>query len=295
MSSSPPALDVVLDPPNVLASSPVASSSSACCSSSPSFSWSAASGGNLGARCMACKHQANDVKQALFRRQPDSVWLQSELWLQRNRKPHRLELQENNKPLTRQDLLDKNKRVGIRTYGKIHLEEQICHYQESFNKMPNEAVISKKIILEVDMAQLLYFLMSGRRVDISQIIATEMKNVAESGKEFGAGTISAHPLVYPSFIMGFLIASRVRIPNVVPFVIKTKVNETYMERYCLEKKKKKRQEDQAGKTSSTMNYDDWDLRLLQAFTYIWNQNDYNQRIALSLHDSFHMLHIQPGG
>ncbi|KAL5073570.1 hypothetical protein RYX36_012554 [Vicia faba] len=180
MSSSPPALDVVLDPPNVLASSP--------------------------------------------------VWLQSEMWLQRNRKPQRLELQENNKPLTRQDLLDKNKRiVGGRIIqfhrdvtneflGTPSLQEgHICHYQESFKKMPNEAVISKKILLE------------GRRVDISQIIATEMKNVAESGKEFGAGTISAHPLVYPGSIMGFLIASRIRIPNVVPFVIKTKVNDTYME------------------------------------------------------------------
>ncbi|KAL5098440.1 hypothetical protein RYX36_002767 [Vicia faba] len=46
------------------------------------------------------------------------------------------------------------------------------------------------------------------RVDIGQIISIEMKNVAESCKEFRAGTRSAHPLVYPSLIMGLIIASR---------------------------------------------------------------------------------------
>ncbi|CAI8589654.1 unnamed protein product [Vicia faba] len=46
------------------------------------------------------------------------------------------------------------------------------------------------------------------RVDIGQIIAIEMKNVAESCKKFRAGTRSAHPLVYPSLIMGLIIASQ---------------------------------------------------------------------------------------
>ncbi|CAI8619619.1 unnamed protein product [Vicia faba] len=138
----------------------------------------------------------------------------------------------------------------------------------------------------MDTTQLLYLLMSGRRVDIGQIISTEMKNVAERGKEFGDETRSVHPLVYPSLIMGLIIASQVRLPNVIPFVIKTKVSDTYMERYFLEKKKKKRQEDQTGQTSSTLNYVDWDPRLRQAFTYIWDQNDSNHRTALSLHDSF---------
>ncbi|CAI8589022.1 unnamed protein product [Vicia faba] len=92
----------------------------------------------------------------------------------------------------------------------------------------------------MDTNQLLYLLMSGQQVDIGQIIANEIRNVAESGKEFGAGVRSTHPLVYPSLIMGFLIGARVRVPNVVPFEIKTKVNDIYVERYFLEKKKKRR-------------------------------------------------------
>ncbi|KAL5096478.1 hypothetical protein RYX36_000805 [Vicia faba] len=60
----------------------------------------------------------------------------------------------------------------------------------------------------MDTSELLYLLMSGRRVDIGQIISIEMKNIAESGKEFGVGTRSDHPLIYPGLIMGFIIASR---------------------------------------------------------------------------------------
>ncbi|KAL5073826.1 hypothetical protein RYX36_012810, partial [Vicia faba] len=57
----------------------------------------------------------------------------------------------------------------IEIFGTPRLQEgQVCRYQESINKMPNEAVISEKILLE------------GRRVDIGQIIATKMKNVAEN-------------------------------------------------------------------------------------------------------------------
>ncbi|KAI5445161.1 hypothetical protein KIW84_013424 [Lathyrus oleraceus] len=82
-----------------------------------------------------------------------------------------------------------------------------------------------------------------------------MRNVVESGKEFGTGTKSTCPLVFPGLIMGFLIASRVRIPNMVPFEIKTKVNDIYVDRFCLEKKKKKRQAEKTGQTSSkTLNY-----------------------------------------
>lgn len=130
---------------------------------------------------------------------------------------------------------------------------------------------------------------------MAQIIV-EMRNVAESGKEFGIGTRSTCPLVFPDFIMGFLIASRVRIPNVVPFEIKTKVNDTYVDMFCMEKKKNRRKVEQMGQTSSnTLNYGDWYPRLCQAFTYTWDQNDSIHMVVISLHDSFYMLHIQPEG
>ncbi|CAI8602270.1 unnamed protein product [Vicia faba] len=64
--------------------------------------------------------------------------------------------------------------------------------------------------------------MEGKRIDVAQIIANEMRNVAEIGKEFGAGTKTTCPLVFRDLIIGLLIASRVRIPNVVHFKIKTK-------------------------------------------------------------------------
>ncbi|KAI5416643.1 hypothetical protein KIW84_041610 [Lathyrus oleraceus] len=86
---------------------------------------------------------------------------------------------------------------------------------------------------------------------------------AESGKEFRTGTRSTYLLVFPGLIMELLIASRVRIPSVVPFEIKTKVNDTYMDRFCLENKNKRRQAEQTWRTSSnTLNYGDWDLILL---------------------------------
>ncbi|CAI8600160.1 unnamed protein product [Vicia faba] len=121
----------------------------------------------------------------------------------------------------------------------------------------------------MDTSQLMYLFMSGRRVDIGQIIATKMKNVAENGNEFGDGTRTTHPLVYPDLIMGLLIASQ---------------------------KNKRRHREQTGQTSSnTLNYDDWDPRLRQYFTYTWDQNDSNHRAYLYLHDSFYWLHIQLGG
>ncbi|KAL5095922.1 hypothetical protein RYX36_000249, partial [Vicia faba] len=74
----------------------------------------------------------------------------------------------------------------------------------------------------LDMTQLLYLIMSGERINVAQIIANEMRNVAESGKDFWGGIKSTCPLVYPSLIVGLIIASRVRIPNIVHVKIKTK-------------------------------------------------------------------------
>ncbi|KAI5423226.1 hypothetical protein KIW84_046284 [Lathyrus oleraceus] len=60
----------------------------------------------------------------------------------------------------------------------------------------------------MDTAYLLYLIMSGKRIDVAQIIANEMRHVAESGKEFRIGTRSTCPLIFPDLIMGLLIASR---------------------------------------------------------------------------------------
>ncbi|CAI8615682.1 unnamed protein product [Vicia faba] len=125
--------------------------------------------------------------------------------------------------------------------------------------------------------------MARKRIDVAQIIADEMRNVAESGKEFEAGTKTTCPLVFLGLIMGLLIASRVQIPNMVHFKIKAEVNDTYVDIYCLEKKMRR---GQIGKTpSDTLNYDDWDPRLHKAFTYTWGQNNYNHRVVVSLHDA----------
>ncbi|KAL5100989.1 hypothetical protein RYX36_005316 [Vicia faba] len=144
----------------------------------------------------------------------------------------------------------------------------------------------------MDMTKLLNLMMTGQRIDVARIISNEMRNVAESGREFGSRIKSSFPLVFPSLIMGLLIASRVRLPNLTIFKIKTKVDDKYVDRYCLEKKIKKKE---TGETSSTtLNYGDWDPRLRQAFSYTRDQNDSNHRVVLALHDSFYRMQIQPG-
>ncbi|KAL5100000.1 hypothetical protein RYX36_004327 [Vicia faba] len=144
----------------------------------------------------------------------------------------------------------------------------------------------------IDMAKLLHLMMTGRRIDVAWIISNEMRNVAESGKEFGSRIKSSCPLAFPGLIMGLLIASRVRLPNLTIFKIKTKKDEKYVDRYCLEKKIKKKETRES--SSATLNYGDWDPRLRQAFSYTWHQNDSNHRVVLSLHDSFYRMQIQPG-
>ena len=109
----------------------------------------------------------------------------------------------------------------------------------------------------MDTTQLLYLIMSSKLIDVAKIIVNEMRHVAKSGKEFGTGTRSTCPLIFPSLIMGLLIASQVKIPSVVPFEIKTKVNDTYVDRFYLEKKKKRRQAEKMRQTSS--NYGLWRL------------------------------------
>ncbi|KAI5428617.1 hypothetical protein KIW84_033570 [Lathyrus oleraceus] len=139
----------------------------------------------------------------------------------------------------------------------------MCRYQESINTVPNVEEISKKILLdgrEVERNPSGAAIRYRKRIDVAQIITNEMRNVAESGKEFGTGTRSTCPLIFPGLIMGLLIASRVRIPNVVQFEIKTKVNYTYVNRFFLEKKKKRRQAEQTWQTlSNTLNYGKPDL------------------------------------
>ncbi|KAL5059487.1 hypothetical protein RYX36_031091 [Vicia faba] len=48
----------------------------------------------------------------------------------------------------------------------------------------------------IDVAQLLYLIMKGRRIDVAQIISTEMRNVAESGREFGSGTKTTYYVIF---------------------------------------------------------------------------------------------------
>ncbi|KAL5057497.1 hypothetical protein RYX36_029101, partial [Vicia faba] len=111
----------------------------------------------------------------------------------------------------------------------------------------------------MDNAKLLHLMMIGRRIDVARIISNEMRNMAQSGKEFGSGIKSSCPLVFPGLIMGFLIASRVRLPNLTIFKIKTKVDDKHVDHYCLENNIKKKE---MGETSSTtLNYGDWDPRL----------------------------------
>ncbi|KAL5067546.1 hypothetical protein RYX36_018433 [Vicia faba] len=77
----------------------------------------------------------------------------------------------------------------------------------------------------MDMSKLLHLMMIGRRIDVAQIISNEMRSMAENGKEFGSRIKSSCPLVFPGLIMGLLIASRVRLPNLTIFKIKIKVDD----------------------------------------------------------------------
>ncbi|KAL5058042.1 hypothetical protein RYX36_029646 [Vicia faba] len=77
----------------------------------------------------------------------------------------------------------------------------------------------------MDMDKLLHLMMIERRIDVARMISNEMSNVAESGKEFWYGIKSSCPLVFHGLIMGYLISSRVRLPNLTIFKIKTKVDD----------------------------------------------------------------------
>ncbi|KAL5100871.1 hypothetical protein RYX36_005198, partial [Vicia faba] len=68
-------------------------------------------------------------------------------------------------------------------------------------------------------------MMIRRRIDVARIISNEMRNVTGSGKEFGSRIKSLCPLVFPGLIIGLLIASRVWLPNLTIFKIKTKVDD----------------------------------------------------------------------
>ncbi|KAL5102010.1 hypothetical protein RYX36_006337 [Vicia faba] len=190
-------------------------------------------------------------------------------------------------------------------------ERQLCWYQAVINAEANVNKISKAILLEgrsiernssgvaicyhgddlkPEAQVLLLFICIT--INVARIISNEMRNVAESGKEFGSGIKSSCPLIFPGLIMGLLITSRVQLPNLTIFKIKTKVDDKFVDHYCLEKKIKK---NETGKTSSaTLNYGDWNPRLLQAFSYTWDQNDSNHRVVPALHDSFYRMQIQPG-
>ncbi|KAL5067195.1 hypothetical protein RYX36_018082 [Vicia faba] len=144
----------------------------------------------------------------------------------------------------------------------------------------------------MDTTKLLHLMMTRRRIDVAQIISNEMRNVAESGMEFGSGIKSSCPLVFPGLIMGLLISPRVHLQNLTIFKIKTKVDDKYVDHYCLEKKIKKKETRET--SSATFNYGDWDPRLCQAFSHTWDQNDSNDRVVLALHDSFYRMQIQPG-
>ncbi|KAL5066110.1 hypothetical protein RYX36_027847 [Vicia faba] len=144
----------------------------------------------------------------------------------------------------------------------------------------------------VNTTKLLHLMMTGQRINVARIISNEMRNVAESGKEFGSGIKSSCPLVFVGLIMGFLIASRVRLPNLTIFKIKIKLDDKYVDHYCLEKMIKKKE---TGETLfATLNYGDWDPRLHQALSYTWDQNNSKHRVVLALHDSFYRMQIQHG-
>ncbi|KAL5078008.1 hypothetical protein RYX36_016992 [Vicia faba] len=111
----------------------------------------------------------------------------------------------------------------------------------------------------MDTTKLLHLMMIGQRIDVARIISNEMRNMAKSGKEFGFGIKSSCPLVFPGLIMGLLIASRVWLSNLTIFKIKIKVDDKYVDRYCLEKKITKK--DTRENSFATLNYGYLDPRL----------------------------------
>ncbi|KAI5407193.1 hypothetical protein KIW84_053443 [Lathyrus oleraceus] len=147
-------------------------------------------------------------------------------------------------------------------------EGKLCRYQESINTVPNVEEYSKKFLLDgrevernpygatiryrredliLEAQFFLLFILHNIRsrshtctfiMDTTQLLYLIM---SESGKEFGIGIRSTCPLVFPGLIMELLIVSRVRILNMVKFEIKTKVNDIYVDRFYLDKKKKRRQ------------------------------------------------------
>ncbi|CAI8614117.1 unnamed protein product [Vicia faba] len=162
------------------------------------------------------------------------AWLSNKMLLPRNRKPLGLDHQERKNPLTKQEGTSFS--ISTKVGGSI-----IHFHRDAINEFLEAQIIILSILHNIrprshtstftkDVAQLLYLIMKWRRIDVAQIISTKMRNVAESGREFGSGTKTTCPLVYHSLIMGLIIDARVHIQNFVHLEIKTKVNDAYVER-----------------------------------------------------------------
>lgn len=117
----------------------------------------------------------------------------------------------------------------------------------------------------IDTVHLAYCILKNKQVDVFIIIPTKIKLVAESGRQPGAKENC--PLVFPTLIMA--ICAHVQM-NIIHVTITGNIDDLYLSRHCVSKKKKSVGDASSSGSSGNMNFQDWDSRQKVMCNYTWD-------------------------
>src|SRR4051812_3866601 len=134
---------------------------------------------------------------------------------------------------------------------------------------------------------LLFAMMTGIEIDIAQIISEEMREVASSGHSLGSRL--AGQLPYPALIMGLCRRARVEIPDEVHMTITSKVDDSYVARFCSPRARGRcqPQPEAVAPPAGQARYNQQ-----MACRYSWDYMDALRRSEATIHDSLHRLYLK---
>lgn len=116
----------------------------------------------------------------------------------------------------------------------------------------------------LDTANLIFHLVNGRHVDMTHIIADELKMVVESGRQ--PGTKPSFPLVYPGLIMGLCMSTHMVLTPHVHETITRPIEDANISNYCTSRRT--RETRQASAKTTNRGFSDWDPRMRFAGFYV---------------------------
>ncbi|GAU51860.1 hypothetical protein TSUD_416440 [Trifolium subterraneum] len=178
----------------------------------------------------------------------------------------------------------------------LTIPAQIIHLLICYNLKPRSHVHTAPM----DRATLIWYILTGREVDIARVIANEMRSVAESGIKNDAKPV----LPYPGLIIGLCEAEHVHIPAIVSHTTDKLINDKYIKRYCKlkEVQQQPQQQPQAPQLPAAplhpvepqQAYPNIDPRLQNWFYHTWDQNTSNHRALTVLQESMYRMQLDQG-